>query len=531
MRFFLILAALLGLLYVRTAGGGFPLDDSWIHHVYARNLAYTGQWAFVPGQLSAASTSPLYTVLLALGYKLNIAYQVWPHLLGSLALALCGMFGARLAGRLLPDQRFAPLVTGAAIILSWHLIWAAVSSMETMLFCMWTLALMLLAWRELDDRSPASGPILLRGLCFGTLAALTTLTRPEGLMLAGWVGLLLLVLRPQGLRGTLLWGAGAAIAFAVVIAPYLSFNLQLTGGLLPDTAAAKQAESALVLAQVSYPERFLQMLKPLIAGGQLLLLPGILLYAGQRILRLRQALFELLPLLWAFSLIALYAARLPAPYQHGRYVIPTLPALILVGVVGSFDLLHLAARSMPGRVLTRALAIATVLVFVYFALLSGPSTYKRDVHIINEEMVTTAQWIAANIPPEDLLAVHDIGALGYFAPRPIIDTAGLVSPEVVPYDAGCRRDVGLSASAGRTLPDGPAGSTARQECGRSAPMPRLYYRQPDGPRGWGREYERLPAGMGRHLRYLRCIKSVKSVKLGHERLIEETQRSGSRRAE
>jgi hypothetical protein len=46
--------------------------------------------------------------------------------------------------------------------------------------------------------------------------------------------------------------------------------------------------------------------------------------------------------------------------------------------------------------------------------------------------VTTAQWIAANIPPEDLLAVHDIGALGYFAPRPIIDTAGLVSPQVVP---------------------------------------------------------------------------------------------------
>ena len=29
-------------------------------------------------------------------------------------------------------------------------------------------------------------------------------------------------------------------------------------------------------------------------------------------------------------------------------------------------------------------------------------------------------------------STHDIGAVGYFAPRPILDIAGLVSPEVVP---------------------------------------------------------------------------------------------------
>jgi hypothetical protein len=47
-------------------------------------------------------------------------------------------------------------------------------------------------------------------------------------------------------------------------------------------------------------------------------------------------------------------------------------------------------------------------------------------------MVDTAHWVNANLPPDDLLAVHDIGALGYYAPRPILDLAGLVSPEVVP---------------------------------------------------------------------------------------------------
>jgi hypothetical protein len=47
-------------------------------------------------------------------------------------------------------------------------------------------------------------------------------------------------------------------------------------------------------------------------------------------------------------------------------------------------------------------------------------------------MVASARWIDANIPPDELLAVHDIGAVAYFTPRPIIDIAGLVSPEIIP---------------------------------------------------------------------------------------------------
>ncbi len=47
---------------------GFPLDDSWIHQTYARNLAQNGEWAFRPGIPSAGSTAPLWSALLALGF-------------------------------------------------------------------------------------------------------------------------------------------------------------------------------------------------------------------------------------------------------------------------------------------------------------------------------------------------------------------------------------------------------------------------------------------------------------------------------
>ncbi len=429
---FLVAAASGVLLYALAASGGFPLDDSWIHQVYGRNLAHTGQWAFVPGEPSAASTSPLYTVLLALGYALNIPFRLWTHGLGALALALAAMAGARLAQRALPEQKYIGLLGGLALVLAWHLVWAAASGMETMLFSLWTLVLLAMAWREPE----ASGSVARRGFVFGAAAALATMTRPEGLLLAGLIGLALLLVRPQTTwRGLVWWGVGAAVGFGVMIAPYLVLNWQLTGGLLPNTAAAKQAEYALIVERLSYPARLWEMVKPIFAGGQILLVPGMVYYAlhwSRRLRHNRKAILYLLPLVWALALIALYAARLPAPYQHGRYVIPALPALVLTGVIGTAWLVSVGRRSLAGRVLSRSLAIASALGFVYFAA-AGAGIYSRDVQIIDEEMVAAAQWIAVNVPPEERLAVHDIGAVGYFAPRPILDLAGLISPEIVPF--------------------------------------------------------------------------------------------------
>jgi hypothetical protein len=59
--------------------------------------------------------------------------------------------------------------------------------------------------------------------------------------------------------------------------------------------------------------------------------------------------------------------------------------------------------------------------------------YAEDVAIIESEMVTTAIWINENIAADALIAAHDIGALGYFAERNIIDLAGLISPDVIPF--------------------------------------------------------------------------------------------------
>jgi hypothetical protein len=65
-------------------------------------------------------------------------------------------------------------------------------------------------------------------------------------------------------------------------------------------------------------------------------------------------------------------------------------------------------------------------------LLLGGRAFATDVCVIQCEMVDVALWLRANTPPGSLIAAHDIGAIGYWSGRPLIDLAGLVTPEVVP---------------------------------------------------------------------------------------------------
>src|SRR5271165_5471601 len=129
-------------------GTGFPLDDSWIHQTFARNLAQYGEWAFVHGIPSAASTSPLYTVLLAIGYIARMPYFVWAFALGAIALTICGLVGARLAERVFPETARIGLWVGLLIVFEWHLVWAAAAGMETIVFIALSELLIWLVWRE-----------------------------------------------------------------------------------------------------------------------------------------------------------------------------------------------------------------------------------------------------------------------------------------------------------------------------------------------------------------------------------------------
>jgi len=126
-----------------------------------------------------------------------------------------------------------------------------------------------------------------------------------------------------------------------------------------------------------------------------------------------------------------YALRLPVSYQHGRYLMPTIPLLIILGVGGTAALLKHITLAGRRRLAGVALLFAMLILVVGFTIL-GAQGYVADVEYIDEEMVTVAHWLATNTPADALIAAHDIGAIGYFARRPLLDLAGLISPEIIP---------------------------------------------------------------------------------------------------
>lgn len=402
----------------RLHGLGFPLDDAWIHQTYARHLAERGEWAFLPGEPSAGSTSPLWTAALAVGRAAQIPPMLWTYGLGTFLLVLTAWIGAGWAARRLPDRAGAGLLAGGLLAVEWHLVWAGLSGMET-------LAAACLALGVLSLLDEGRRPSWLIGLLVG----LGVWLRPDALTLALPLGWVLLVRPGRSTRQRVREACSAAAALALVVLPYLAFNRALSDEWWPSTFYAKQAEYA-ALRALPLAGRLAAQFGVGLVGAGALLAPGWLVVGWESLRRSRVE--DLAPLLWAAGFLGLYALRLPVTYQHGRYAIPALPALLVVGAIG---VLRRAQPRAPGalpRVVSRAwLAAAPLTAAAFLAL--GAGAYARDVAIIETEMVAAARWIAVHTEDGALIAAHDIGALGYFGGRRIVDLAGLVSPEVVPF--------------------------------------------------------------------------------------------------
>jgi hypothetical protein len=113
-------------------------------------------------------------------------------------------------------------------------------------------------------------------------------------------------------------------------------------------------------------------------------------------------------------------------------VIPAMPIYFLWSFAGVLDWIDLREPHMVRRVVGRAWALMIAALLLGFWFL-GARSYAMDVGFIESQMVDTADWVSQNIPENSLIAVHDIGAMGYFGRHNLVDLAGLVSPEVIPF--------------------------------------------------------------------------------------------------
>jgi len=239
------------LLLERGSGlSGFPLDDAWIHQTYARSLADGQGWTYAGGPQSAGSTSPLWTVMQIPSFWFHISPVAWSKALGILLLlanAVLIMLWIRKIAR--KASRFALFFC----LGEWHLVWAAVSGMETILYCAWTALVFFLIF-PMDSNCAEKKTTPPRILGLGIIAGLGIWIRPEAVLLSGLAFLaVLLQWRPvsAGKAGVFILGLLTPILI------YFMFMFRLNGHLLPNTFFVKTTEYA-VLTSTGLLIRLLQ---------------------------------------------------------------------------------------------------------------------------------------------------------------------------------------------------------------------------------------------------------------------------------
>ncbi len=395
---------------------GFPLDDSWIHQTYARNLARTGLWQFVPGVTSGGSTSPLWTMLLAIGYLIGFSTPfVWTVAISAVCFALLAWSTYKTLIEKHRGRQWSAALGGLLVVLEWHLLWAAASGMETILYCLILNVIFLL---------------LLKGdrwVWIGIFTGLLVWVRPDGITILGPV-FFVLVAQHSKFRRIVRDFAYVSLPIVLLLVGLAWFNFSITGSIFPNTFYAKQTEYAVILAQ-PFLDRVFPIFAVPLAGAGVFLVPGFLYGVFQPLRKWDP--WRAAAILWFFGFGLLYAVRLPVTYQHGRYLIPMIPVFIMLGVLGSVELGAFVSskRQTPIR-LGKIFGIAVVVASILFAVV-GSKTLIEDIKVIDRLMVEPAMWIKANTPEDALVAAHDIGALGYFGDRDLIDLAGLIQPEII----------------------------------------------------------------------------------------------------
>jgi arabinofuranosyltransferase len=414
---------------------GFPLDDPWIHLTFARNLVEYGSFSYYKNEIvTAGSTSPLYTFILAAGFLVTKNEMILSYVLGILFFALSVLAFYKLsgsAGGLFEKENWLAVCAVLIFVLDRWMNFIAVTGMETTLFI-----LMLIACFYYYRKRKA--------VLFGLTLGLTFWTRPDAVAFIGAVivdYVIFLYFKKKSPKEndfpefTKHGMVKAGAAFVILMLVYFAMNLHLSGSLLPNTYEAKltyytpefRSRAGFLKNEVwGYftESSYLIFIVPFIIA--------VLKIIGDSA-KLRYNKF-LLPVIFIFALIFIYWYKLPYAHRFGRYLMPIIPFYILTFVYGARVLFKYIYKYYRERNSINSLNYILLGIAVVYSAISYYKTrelYAEQTHHISIRQVATAKWLKENTPEGSIIATHDVGAIAYYSDRKIVDVAGLINPEFI----------------------------------------------------------------------------------------------------
>jgi hypothetical protein len=134
-----------------------------------------------------------------------------------------------------------------------------------------------------------------------------------------------------------------------------------------------------------------------------------------------------------------YWFYLPRVYQNGRYLMPSLPFIILLALEGIHRIILLLQKIERRKlsVVLEGVVLVVILCGGLWTEIRAIPRYRTDVcnsgHYTLQRQIRAAVWIKDNLPADAVIAAHDVGALGYYSDRKIVDMIGLITPGAIPY--------------------------------------------------------------------------------------------------
>lgn len=421
---------------------GLPLDDAYIHLVFARNLGSGQGFSFNPAEFSLGFSSPLWVMLMAAmqwlsadlvsaSRNLSIIFSA-----GSAALLYMIVRSSIANGEKRRMNEALAILSALVFIASGNMLWLAAAGMEASLY----LFLGLLAILLLQSEYPR--PVL-GGIALG----LALLTRAEALSL--WIFL--------AMQGLLYFKRGArfqvpCIMAVALAAPWCVFSYLKTGWALPATAAGKIASdlfnsgfsikgiSIFIFRHLVYLARFDQGIALLLAAALLAAVSLVLVLkrGASRAGRPASASLFLSPaaalMAWAILNLGGHAlifrsTAIITPYNNLRYQPMLIPAIIAAAVLALSRLDQASPRRRAISLLAMILPAAALLMEMG-GIGEWRTLYSRQVDQLQKEHRASAEWARAELPPNARIAALDIGLLGFYSNRYVIDLGGLIDPAI-----------------------------------------------------------------------------------------------------
>ncbi|MEO6696055.1 MAG: hypothetical protein ABIY50_03935 [Ignavibacteria bacterium] len=429
-----ILPVFLTYLYLRFAFKqnqvwSFPLDDPWIHLTFAKNLVQYFSFSYFKNEMvTAGSTSPLYTIVVAIGFLITSNEMILSYVIGIMFFVLSAFAFYKLSSyEFQKENVFAMLCTGIFIIDKW-INFISVSGMETTMF-IFILLLCSYFYR------------LRKAVPFAVMLGLVMWARPDGVAFIAAIFIDYAALRIYSKEQLNLKQFTVAdlkkigIIFLGIVGIYFAMNMLLSGSMLPNTYSAK-----LTYYSPEFRSRF-EFIESAVwdyftTGSYYVLMIGFLFSVSKLIFDIYKKTYNQNTLYIAFVLllVIIYFIKLPYAHRFGRYMMPIIPFFILVATIGFRDLARIINKYSSNLLFSKSIFY----IFVGIVFFMGIKDYDENregysIHCkyIYDRQVEAALWINENTNENDVIATHDVGAIGYYGNRKIVDVAGLVTPELI----------------------------------------------------------------------------------------------------